>query len=91
MLLPLAALALITTSAPIWFALGTAVLLVLAYLCVGHAPQWTVYYVEIQPVLAFVTAVAWWRVASLLSSKKLAWPLRDAAGGDGRRSGRRCC
>jgi 4-amino-4-deoxy-L-arabinose transferase-like glycosyltransferase len=77
MLLPLAALALITTSAPIWFALGTALLLVIAYLCVGHAPQWTVYYVEIQPVLAFVTAAAWWRVASLLSSRKLAWPLRE--------------
>ncbi|MEP7064588.1 MAG: glycosyltransferase family 39 protein [Gemmatimonadota bacterium] len=77
MLLPLAALGLITASAPIWFALGTAVLLVLAYLCVGHAPQWTVYYVEIQPVLAFVTAAAWWRVASVLSSRKLAWPLHE--------------
>jgi len=77
MLLPLAAVALITTSAPIWFALGTTVLLVLAYLCFGHAPQWTPYYVEIQPVLAFVTAAAWWRVSSLLSSKKLAWPLRE--------------
>lgn len=77
MLLPLAALALITTSAPIWFALGTALLLVLAYLCVGHAPQWTVYYVEIQPVLAFLTAAAWWRVASVLSSRKVAWPLRE--------------
>jgi hypothetical protein len=77
MLLPLAALALITTSAPIWFALGTALLVVLAYLCVGHAPQWTVYYVELQPVLAFLTAAAWWRVASLLSSRKVAWPLRE--------------
>lgn len=77
MLLPLAALALFTTAAPIWFALGTVVLLVLAYLCVGHAPQWTVYYVEIQPVLAFATAVAWWRVASLFANRKLAWPLRE--------------
>jgi hypothetical protein len=77
MLLPLAALALITTSAPIWFALATAVLLVLAYLCVGHAPQWTVYYVEIQPLFAFLSAAAWWRVASVLASRKLAWPLRD--------------
>jgi hypothetical protein len=76
MLMPLATLALISVSAPIWFALGTAVLLVLGYLSVGHAPQWTPYYVEIQPVLAFVTAVAWWRVASLFSNRKLAWPLR---------------
>ena len=77
MLLPLVVFALITTSAPIWFALGTALLLVLAYLCVGHAPQWTVYYVEIQSVLAFLTAAAWWRVASALSSRKLVWPLRE--------------
>ncbi len=76
MLMPLAALALVSVSAPIWFGLGTAVLLVLGYLSVGHAPQWTPYYVEIQPVLAFVTAVAWWRVASLFANRKLAWPLR---------------
>jgi Dolichyl-phosphate-mannose-protein mannosyltransferase len=76
MLMPLAALALISASAPIWFALGTAVLLVLAYLSVGHAPQWTPYYVEIHPVFAFLTAVAWWRVASLFANRKLAWPLR---------------
>lgn len=77
MLLPLAALGLITTSAPVWFGIGTTILLVLAYLSFGHAPQWTVYYVEIQPVLAFVTAAAWWRVASLLAVKKPAWPLRE--------------
>jgi hypothetical protein len=77
MLLPLTALALITMSASFWFALATTVLLVLAYLCFGHAPQWTVYYVEIQPVLAFASAVAWWRIASLFANRKLAWPLRD--------------
>ena len=76
MFLALAVLALITTSVPVWFALGSAVILVLAYLCVGHAPQWSVYYIEIQPVLAFVTAVAWWRAASLLSGRRLSWPLR---------------
>jgi hypothetical protein len=76
-LLPLAALGLITTSAPVWFALGTTILLVLAYLSFGHAPQWTVYYVEIQPVLAFVTALGWWRLASALSSRKPGWPLPD--------------
>ncbi len=77
MLMPVAALALITTSAALWFALGTTVLLVLAYLSFGHAPQWTVYYVEIQPVLAFATAVAWWRIASLFANRRLAWPLRN--------------
>jgi 4-amino-4-deoxy-L-arabinose transferase-like glycosyltransferase len=76
MLLPLTALALITTSVSVWLALGTTLLLVLAYLCVGHSPQWSVYYIEIQPVLAFVTALAWWRVASALSSRRLSWPVR---------------
>jgi 4-amino-4-deoxy-L-arabinose transferase-like glycosyltransferase len=74
--LGLAAFALITTSVPVWFALGSALLLVLAYLCVGHPPEWSVYYIEIQPVLAFVTAIGWWRVASVLSSRQLSWPLR---------------
>jgi hypothetical protein len=76
MFLPLTAFALITTSATLWFALGTTVLLVLAYLCVGHGPQWTVYYVEIEPVLAFATAVGWWRLCSLVANKKLEWPVR---------------
>ena len=77
MFLPLAALALITTSASLWFALGSAVLLVLAYLCVGHGPRWTVYYVEIEPVLAFATALAWWRFSSVIANRKLEWPLRN--------------
>ena len=76
MFLPLTAFALITTSATLWFALGTTALLVLAYLCVGHGAQWTVYYVEIEPVLAFATAVGWWRLCSLIANRKLAWPVR---------------
>ncbi|MFI5242178.1 MAG: hypothetical protein ACHQRL_04140, partial [Gemmatimonadales bacterium] len=76
MLLPLTALALVTTSGALWFGVGSAALLVLAYLCVGHAVRWSVYYVEIQPVLAFATALAWWRVASLLASRKFEWPMR---------------
>lgn len=75
-LLPLAALALITTSLALWFALGTAILLVLAYLSYAHAPQWSVYYIEIQPVLAFATAVGWWRLASFLGGRRFAWPVR---------------
>lgn len=76
-LLPLAALALFTTSAALWFAVGTAVLLVLAYLSYAHAPQWSVYYIEIQPVLAFATAAGWWRLASFLANRRLAWPVRS--------------
>jgi Dolichyl-phosphate-mannose-protein mannosyltransferase len=76
MLLVLALLALFTTSAAFWFAMGTSVLLVLGYLSYAHAAQWSVYYMEIQPVLAFATAVAWWRLVSLIANRRLAWPLR---------------
>ena len=71
----IAALALFTLSAAFWFAIGTSVLLVLGYLSYAHAPNWSVYYMEIQPVLAFATAVGWWRVASVIANRKLEWPL----------------
>ena len=75
--LPIAALALITTSAFVWVGLGSAVLLVLAYLCVGHGAQWTAYYVEIQPVLAILTVMGWWRLTSLISNRVLSWPVKE--------------
>ena len=74
--LPLAALALLTTSTVVWFAVGSSVLLILAYLCVGHGAQWTVYYVEIEPVLAFLTALGWWRISSVIANRRLEWPLK---------------
>ena len=74
--LPVAALALITTSAFVWVGFGTAVLLVLAYLCVGHGSHWTAYYVELQPVLAILTVMGWWRLTSLIADRKLAWPFK---------------
>ena len=75
-LLGVALLALFTTSAAFWFAMGTSVLLVLGYLSYAHAAQWSVYYMEIQPVLAFATAVGWWRLVSALANRRLTWPLR---------------
>jgi hypothetical protein len=75
-LLVIALLAVFTTSAAFWFAVGTSVLLVLGYLSYAHAAQWSVYYMEIQPVLAFATAVGWWRLASVLANRRLEWPLR---------------
>jgi hypothetical protein len=77
MFLPVAALALFTTSAFVWFAVGSSILLVLAYLCVGHGNHWIAYYVEITPVLAILTAIGWWRLTSLISNRRLAWPLRS--------------
>lgn len=76
MFMALALLALFTTSVAFWFAIGTSALLVLAYLSYAHAPQWSVYYMEIQPVLAFATALAWWRLVSLIASRRIEWSLR---------------
>ena len=73
--LPVAVLALVTTSAFVWVGFGTAILLVLAYLCVGHGSQWTAYYVEIMPVLAMLTVMGWWRLTSVLSGRTLAWSM----------------
>lgn len=74
--LPIAVLALFTTSAFVWFGLGTAALLILAHLSVGHGSSWTVYYVEIQPVLAILTVMGWWRLISVFANRPLAWPTR---------------
>jgi hypothetical protein len=75
--LPLAALGLITTSRAVWLAVGTAALLVGAYLSVGHGVMWTVYYVESVPVLAFVSVLGWWRLSSVIANRRLEWPLAN--------------
>lgn len=61
-LLPCALLALATLPALGWVAVGTAVSLLLIYLTYAHVPTWTVYYVEMQPALAFLTAWGLWRI-----------------------------
>lgn len=40
-----------------WFAVASSVLLVLAYVTQAHTPDWTVYYLEAFPPVAFVTAL----------------------------------
>jgi hypothetical protein len=58
LLLGAAALAgLAAAPAPLWVALGTGVLLTLAYLGFYHKPQWSLYYVETLPALALLAAV----------------------------------
>jgi hypothetical protein len=58
------------------WAVGTAALVVLAHLTFTHYPSWSLYYLELQPVLAFVTGlgvgVAARRVALWLDSARLA-------------------
>ncbi len=65
-LLLFAILGLFRMSREIAFALASSALLVVAYLVYAHDPAWTVYYLELQPVLAFLTATGlWWSVSTL--------------------------
>lgn len=69
-LLPFALLGLYALTPPLLFALGSGAVLLLAYLWFGHAPTWSVYYVEIHPVLALLAALGLWRC--------LRWPIGSA-------------
>ena len=54
---PFAALALLVLGVEGWFAVAGAATMILVYLLYAHLPTYTLYYQEIEPVLAFVTAV----------------------------------
>jgi hypothetical protein len=51
-----------------WFAMAWAPALLLVYLAYAHPPQWGVYYHEVHPALAFVTALGLWRALSWLAA-----------------------
>jgi hypothetical protein len=65
--IPFGALGLLAGSAEIWFAVVSAFALFAAYLTFGHPPAWTVYYVEIQPVLACASALGVWRAIRFIT------------------------
>jgi len=47
-----------------WFAAASALLLVVAHVTQAHTPDWTVYYLEIFPVFAFVAALGMRRIVT---------------------------
>jgi len=49
-------------------ALGTCVLVVVAYLWIAHQPYWLIYYLELFPVLAFLSALGIWQLVSLVET-----------------------
>ena len=51
---------LLAIGAELLFALATGVLLLGVYLSFLHSPLWSLYYVELQPVLGFLTALGLW-------------------------------
>ena len=49
------------------FAMATSALLFVAHLAYAHYPVWSIYYLEIEPALAFAGAVGlWWAARALL-------------------------
>ena len=72
--LPLSLLALLgflVLGAEGWFAAGSALALTLLYLAYAHPSGWTIYYLEIFPLLPFLTALGIWTIAAMLASPKL--------------------
>jgi hypothetical protein len=63
-LVPFALFGLFSLVAPVSFALWCALALFVAYLSYGHAPAWTLYYLEATPVIAVITALGIARAAS---------------------------
>ncbi len=60
-----AAIGLFAITAELAFALGSALVLLVAYLWFNHGSSWSVYYVEIQPALAAIVALGMWRLMHL--------------------------
>ena len=61
-----------------WFAVGSGLVLYLAYLLYAHEPHWTIYYLEASPIAAFVcaTGLAW--LLARATTRGRALPLRTA-------------
>jgi hypothetical protein len=53
----LALLGLLQTGGHLWFGLASVLGLLVGYLVFAHTPDWTLYYQETQPVLAYATAL----------------------------------
>jgi len=52
---------------PVALALGTCVLVVIGYLWIAHQPYWLIYYLELLPVLAFLSALGLWQFVTLVA------------------------
>jgi hypothetical protein len=85
LLLGFAAVGLIGLPGPLWFLLANAASLILLYLWMPASPVWTVYYRELFPILAVVTAAGTWRVARMIGDavgrRRTGWQGADLAAG----------
>lgn len=78
----LAVVGLAAIGAELLFALATGVLLLGVYLSFLHSPLWSLYYIELQPVLAFLTALGAWNLVRARSLTDLRRPTRDVGPGE---------
>jgi len=63
---PVALLGLVSIPAEFGFALITGATVLLGFLVYAHRPQWTMYYLELDPLFAFAMAIGIWRASCLL-------------------------
>ena len=84
----LAVLGLVAIQAELGFALISCAVVVAGYMLYAHPAIWTLYYVEVYPVLAYVTALGIWRLFEFLGNPgqqlrqlQLPQPSRQAAMG----------
>jgi hypothetical protein len=68
-LLVFAALGVLASPLELGFMLATCVILVLAYATYAHTTNWTVYYLETQPVCALLAAAGLWVVIAALARR----------------------
>ena len=54
---------------PVALALGTCLLVVIGYLWIAHQPYWLIYYLELFPVLAFLSALGLWQFVTLVAER----------------------
>jgi len=52
---------------PVALALGTCALVVIGYLWIAHQPYWLIYYLELFPVLAFLSALGLWQFVTIVA------------------------
>jgi hypothetical protein len=62
---------------PVALALGTCLLVVIGYLWIAHQPYWLIYYLELFPVLAFLSALGLWQFVTLVAELR-PWRVRRA-------------
>jgi hypothetical protein len=79
-LAPVVLVAVLSPLPELLFAMATALLVLVAYLAYAHVPQWTVYYLELIPVMSFAAAIGLDRAMRWVAQRVRPTPLPAEAG-----------